>query len=488
MNNNLNNSNNNNLNSDKQLPDVFRELQEIQRQQALRRKATPQIFNANSNKTDNRFDYSKVQAQTKKKKKTKKHFARTKQESPNLYEYEIPKIEGSKKFNAVGVIIGILILILVFTPLQSNYAISNEVEPRKYAIAEFEVNDIPLDFMDIVSQNISEVEKKEIVTEQYLVEREVEYIDDNQMPKNEEILIEEGSDGTREVTYIRGYENDEMTSEKVINDYIVVEPMKKVIRRGTSEYLESQMVHIGDTMYTTEGVIMLFEPNISSDKICKIYQYIDVKLEEVLEDNWCRVSIDGYSGYVDGNSLTSAVVTPDIVEKCRIQRIMITVKYDMPLNKPSGLTREDFIKVLSDNEQDTKKIFQDNAEVFYELEQKYNVNGIFLAAIGIHESAWGTSTIANNKKNLFGYGAYDSSPYSSAFSFDTYAEGIELLAKVLSKYYLNERGTRIYDDEVAVASFYNGPTVSGVNIRYASDKQWCEKVYAKMEALYKKLQ
>ena len=58
------------------------------------------------------------------------------------------------------------------------------------------------------------------------------------------------------------------------------------------------------------------------------------------------------------------------------------------------------------------------------------------------------------------------------------------MAKVLSKYYLNEPGTKIYDDEIAVGSYYNGPTVSGVNTRYASDEGWATKVYNTMVSLY----
>ena len=45
----------------------------------------------------------------------------------------------------------------------------------------------------------------------------------------------------------------------------------------------------------------------------------------------------------------------------------------------------------------------------------------------------------------------------------------------------------IYDGEKAVASFYNGPTLSGINVRYASDPEWAVKVFNKMEILYNKL-
>ncbi len=71
----------------------------------------------------------------------------------------------------------------------------------------------------------------------------------------------------------------------------------------------------------------------------------------------------------------------------------------MQLNKPSGLSLEEFQKVLKDDK-DVNKIFEQNAQYFYYVEKQYNINGLFVAAIGIHESNWGTSKIAKDKKNL----------------------------------------------------------------------------------------
>ena len=113
----------------------------------------------------------------------------------------------------------------------------------------------------------------------------------------------------------------------------------------------------------------------------------------------------------------------------------------MDLTLPSGLTVEQFQKVLSGNSGDTQGVLASNAEYFYYAERQYGVNGIFLAAMAIHEGGWGTSKIANDKKNLFGYGAYDSDPYGGAMSFDTYSEGIDLVARVLAKTYLYPAGT-----------------------------------------------
>ena len=392
---------------------------------------------------------------------------------------------SNHKFNAAGAIIGVLFLILFATSIHSNYIFATSEEEKK-AVNSFEENNSKLNIMNIISNNISEYTTKEILTKEIQVEYETEYIDNNSMPKGEEKVIQAGKFGQVDQTVIKTYENNELISESVISEILKAEPTKQIVERGTSEFLFNKKVHIGDTVYTTEKIILYEEPSEESNAICYVHQYIDVKL--LSEGNgWCFIKVDGIDGYIRGDYITSANLNPDIVELSRKKRIEISFKFDMPLNKPSGLTRNDFVKVLSGHSEDTEKIFEQNAGLFYDIEQKYNVNGIFLASMGIHESNWGKSNIAKQKKNLFGYGSYDSSAFESSYTFESYQYGIELVAKVLAKYYLNEPGTIIYDGETAVGSYYNGPTVSGVNTRYASDQNWANKVFSTMEKLYNKI-
>lgn len=470
-----------NNNIEKQLPDVFKELQESRRRQAVQLKE--QKLGKKNNK--------KIQKNNVKKKEniSEKKYHQTYEENILYDSFQVNNEEEiiDHKFNAVGAIIGILFVILFTTTVKSNYIFATSKEEEKVPIGTFEENENPIDLMGYISTNISEVTKKEVVTESVIIEREVEYIENNQMPKDEQKTIEEGKDGNKEITYIRSYENENLIDEKIISENILEEPSKAVIEVGTSEFLADKKVHIGDIIYTIEQTELFELADSNSNKLCNVYQYIDLKLEEVSGD-FCKIIVDGIEGYVRQSAVTSSNINPEIVEKNRIKRISLSLKFDMEINKPSGLSKEDFIKVLSGNIKDTNKIFGDNAGLFYEIEQKYNINGIFLASIGIHESNWGNSTIAKDKKNLFGYGAYDSSPYTSSVTFESYEYGIELVAKVLSKYYINEPGKDIYDGEKAVGSYYNGPTISGVNVRYASDQNWSNRVYSIMRELYEKLE
>ena len=437
---------NNNINNSKSLPELFKEVQDIRYG-----RSKPGKIETEFNKDNIKFN--------------------------KIYVMD-------HRFNIAGAVIGILFLILFVTSIHSNriFAVSKE---EKMAINSFEENSNKINVMNVISSNISEYETKEIITKEIQIEYETEYIDNNSLPKGEEKVIEVGKFGQLEQTIIKTYENGELISENIISEITTRNPEKQVIEIGTSEFLFNKKAHIGDIVYATDD-IKLYENPSEEHEIYDISQFIDFKLLSE-KDGWCFINVDGKEGYIKGEYVTSVGLNPDIAEISRIKRIKLSLKFDMEINKPSGLTKEDFSKVLSNNARDIDKIFENNAGLFYDIEQKYGINGIFLASIGIHESNWGNSTIAKQKKNLFGYGAYDDSPFASSYTFESYQYGIELVAKVLSKYYINEPGKVIYDGERAVGSYYNGPTIAGVNTRYASDVNWANKVYSVMEKLYEKL-
>ncbi len=98
-------------------------------------------------------------------------------------------------------------------------------------------------------------------------------------------------------------------------------------------------------------------------------------------------------------------------------------------------------------------------------EQRYGVNSLILAAIAYIESAGGMSRLAREKNNLFGLGAGGANPYSNAFYFSSKEESINFVANLLSHSYLS-RGGR----------FYCGDNLVAINMRYAADPFWAEKV------------
>ena len=352
---------------------------------------------------------------------------------------------------------------------------------------DIEINRHRLNAHSIITTNAS----LETMKEQVVEERDIPYQTVRQecsyLPKDEETTIQKGEVGKKNVTVVKTYENGEFVSENILSEEKTKDYLPEIVTVGTSEFLAKIKAHLGDTLYLTKDSVLRKEADDKSEEVAELEQYIDVKLLELPSEDWCKVAYDSIEGYISTKDLTSATATPSITEKNRIKKILDKVNIEMELNKPSGLTLNDYKKIFKNLPNDRYNIFEDNAEVFYNVEQKYNINGIFLASLAIHESSWGTSQIAQDKKNLFGYGSYDSTPYESSFEFETYEEGIDLVARVLTKYYINPAGTKIYDGETAVATYYNGSTLEAVNQRYASDEDWHQKVFNYMEYLYKRV-
>ena len=354
-----------------------------------------------------------------------------------------------------------------------NYIFATNVSKEEEKKVAVEENENTVDILKLMIEN--NYSNKKLVNESRKIDFEVEKKNDNQIPKGEEVIKIKGEKGTKQITALQQYENDTYKSEEIIESIVTKEPVKQIVLVGTSEFLAKYKVHIGEDMYLLEKTELKEKEDKKSKTITTINRYLNLEILKVSK-NWTKVKYKDYEGFLPNDKLTTEAVTPKIKEKNRIAKLQDSLSIDMDLSKPSGLTLSDFKTVLGYNTSDKNSIFANNYEVFYNAEQKYKVNGIFIAAVGIHESAWGTSYLAKEKNNLFGYKAYDRDPINSAQDFDTYEDAINVVAEALSNNYLTSTG-----------SFYNGTTLQAVNTKYASDKAWYEKVYSYMEYLYDKL-
>lgn len=102
----------------------------------------------------------------------------------------------------------------------------------------------------------------------------------------------------------------------------------------------------------------------------------------------------------------------------------------------------------------------------------YGANALLMTGIAANESAWGTSSIAQNKNNLFGLNAIDETPGESANYFESVDKCIkEYSERWLSKEYLNPSNWKYFGG-------FLGNKASGLNVKYASDPYWGEKAAA----------
>ena len=133
------------------------------------------------------------------------------------------------------------------------------------------------------------------------------------------------------------------------------------------------------------------------------------------------------------------------------------------LRKPSNYTAEELDKVYSLMNIKGSRLAGKGA-IFKEAEERYQINALYLIAQSALESSWGRSQIAKDKNNFFGIGAYDTTPYDSAKSFDDVDKGILAAAKWIRENYIDNGRT------------YLGNKSSGMNVLYASDPYWGEKI------------
>lgn len=130
------------------------------------------------------------------------------------------------------------------------------------------------------------------------------------------------------------------------------------------------------------------------------------------------------------------------------------------LTLPSGITLGQIQAFLSGTP------LEADSGYFIQAEQTSHVSAIYLVSDAVLETGWGaTSCIYPSKHNLFGIEAYDSNPCGDAMTFASDQACIAY------------DGNFIYNDYLVPSGpYYNGPTVQGIGVDYASDPNWAPKI------------
>ncbi|MDG8772203.1 glucosaminidase domain-containing protein [Streptococcus pneumoniae] len=144
------------------------------------------------------------------------------------------------------------------------------------------------------------------------------------------------------------------------------------------------------------------------------------------------------------------------------------------LTEATNYSAEDLDKVFS-LLNINNSLLENKGATFKEAEEHYHVNALYLLAHSALESDWGRSKIAKDKNNFFGITAYDTTPYLSAKTFDDVDKGILGATKWIKENYIDRGRT------------FLGNKASGMNVEYASDPYWGEKIASVMMKINEKL-
>lgn len=182
-------------------------------------------------------------------------------------------------------------------------------------------------------------------------------------------------------------------------------------------------------------------------------------------------SYDGHYFYTDYDQMIS-----DYVANTRVNSINEGSPYYnyyqyLPLRSTTVYSANELFNMINAKTSTSSKLYN-TGSTFVSYQNTYGVNALLMASVAAVESGWGTSGIAKSKNNLFGLNAVDSSPGESANYYSSVTQCIKEFAEI----YMSKRYLR------AGYTYYNGGFLgnkaSGINVRYASDPYWGEKIAA----------
>ncbi|WP_059283502.1 SH3 domain-containing protein [Bacillus coahuilensis] len=233
-----------------------------------------------------------------------------------------------------------------------------------------------------------------------------------------------------------------------------------------SSYIQTDPLTSEEISLFTSGVVtasslnMRSGPSTSYATIDSIPHNTEVRIfGQDPDSNWYKIEFKNVIGYVSNSFIAlNAPLNPKSYK-------------EIDLRTESIVTAQQINDYISKYEKYSGKIskFSGLGQTFINIGKQYGVNQLFLAAIAVHESSYGTSYIGTRKNNFFGLGAYDIAPFDAAYYFPTVQSGIEYQAAFLRKYYLENTDYRY-------KGAYLGDGSGGLNYYYASDKLWGQKI------------
>ena len=148
----------------------------------------------------------------------------------------------------------------------------------------------------------------------------------------------------------------------------------------------------------------------------------------------------------------------------------IEISKNMDLTKRTGVSKEDFMKLMANLKVDTSGFFEKNSETIYNLCEKYELNEVFFCGLIAAESGWNITKGHRNKCNYISMMSK-----GKMIKFASPEEGLEAAAKLLHNKYLTPGG-----------SYYRGKTLSSVQKIFCPDSStWVGLVYGCMKQIVK---
>ena len=237
---------------------------------------------------------------------------------------------------------------------------------------------------------------------------------------------------------------------------------------------ENPLVLTEKTYLVTDDLRLRQADNTSASVLTIIPNGSTITSAEQTSNGWFKVTYNSNTGYVSGTYLKEYVKTDDY-------------KF-IDLRTTSPVTASQINSYIDANVNGRPSVLLNKGQAFIDAGKTYGVNALYLAAHAIHESGFGTSNISLGKLNLFGYGAFDITPFVGAYRFSTIDDCINYIAQKIKSDYLNPEGTHF---EGAFLGYRTNGTNGvrdasksiGMNYWYASDPNWANAIAQHMQKI-----
>lgn len=252
----------------------------------------------------------------------------------------------------------------------------------------------------------------------------------------------------------------------------------KIMNSGSTGYVKASEADIVPYLYVYHevefehgnGVKRVFRPPMYSARTNNGVKELRFQDEDYLGYNSIGVAPNFMVDQADYYSFDGIYFYTDLAMKELANKEPYYNYYQyLPYTSKSKVTAKVLDEYTEQRVSGRKSAMLGLGSAFVKNQELTDSNALLTYSLAVLESATGTSYLALNKNNLFGWNAVDSNPIGGASSYDSLDLVVNKQMGENLKLYVN-----IFNWRFAGAFF--GNKGAGFNLRYASDPYWGQKV------------
>ena len=164
------------------------------------------------------------------------------------------KKKSQMKFTLKNIITFLIFIIsLLYCIIFYNYYFGRNTVYAKEASSTVEKTKISqaqeINLEEILAQNVKEGQKEEYKTEETVLEYITKYRNNNQLPKGQMQVVQEGREGKQQITTKSTYQNGELIGEEQVSCKVTKASVNKIVEIGTANYTRNYKPKVGDKLF-----------------------------------------------------------------------------------------------------------------------------------------------------------------------------------------------------------------------------------------------